>query len=71
MQKKNKRIKIKSKIKSIKAEIKKQIYMNFNLKYTIETNLNFNTEKIQEFQTKLEIKSLRIKMKLKFIINCY
>ena len=45
--------------------------MNFNLNYTIETNLNFDTKKIKEFQTKLEIKSLRTEMKLKFIINCY
>ena len=45
--------------------------MNFNLKDTIETNLNFDTEKIKEFQTKLEIKSLRTERKLKFIINYY
>ena len=45
--------------------------MNFNLKYIIETNINFDTKNIKEFQTKLEIKSFRIEMKLQFIINCY
>ena len=35
------------------------MYMNFNLKDIIEPNQNFDTENIKQFQTKLEIKSLR------------
>ena len=53
----------------IQKVIRKQMYIKFNVKDKIESNLNFDIKNNKEFQLKSEIKSLRTEMKLPCIIN--
>ena len=43
--------------------------MKFNLKDTVEINLNFDIVQIKEFQTKSKIKRRRSELKTQHIIN--